>query len=199
MADNEATKTPSPESEQATKETALHYIEALVDTAREPFLILDNKLKVRKASAVFYTDFKVNPKETEGQFVYDLGNKQWDIPALRKLLEEVLPQKKTITDFEVVHEFESIGQKIMMLNAKQIDSAQLIILAIEDVTEKRLKEEQSRKHTKGLQDEVNKQTKQLATRVAELEKMNRAMVDRELKMVELKKELEKMKKENETK
>ena len=88
----------------------------------------------------FYNKFKTTEKETEGQYIYDLGDHQWDIPKLRELLEKVLPEKQRSEDFEVIHVFPHIGKKSMCLNARQIDNIngeQLILLAIEDITDKR--------------------------------------------------------------
>ncbi|MHB8829749.1 MAG: PAS domain-containing protein [Syntrophales bacterium] len=117
------------------------YAESIVDTVREPLLVLDADLKIVSANRNFYTTFKVTPGETIGSLIYDLGNKQWDIPDLRKLLEEVLPEKQAFDDFEVDHIFQDIGHKIMLLNACRIHrkdiSARMILLAIEDITERR--------------------------------------------------------------
>ncbi|GAX59503.1 methylase of chemotaxis methyl-accepting proteins [Candidatus Scalindua japonica] len=121
--------------EQAFRE----YAENLVETVREPLVVLDSCLRVVSANRSFYQTFKVAVQETEGRFIYDLGNRQWNIPKLRKLLEEVLPEKKIINDFEVEHIFESIGEKTMILNARQVireEEGRLILLAIEDVTER---------------------------------------------------------------
>jgi len=176
------------------KELAMRYMKTLVEVAREPFLILDSNLRVISASPVFYQNFKVLPEETEGKFIYDLGNKQWNIPNLIKLLREILPQQKIVKDFEVSHEFMSIGKKIILLNARQIDSVQLIILAMEDITERIELEAKKVDYTKKLEEEVVKQTKNLADRIKELETLNKTMIGRELKMVELKKEIEDLKK-----
>lgn len=176
------------------KGKALHYIETLVEVAREPFLILDNKLKVIVANSSFYQVFEVAKKETEGRFVYDLGNKQWNIPNLKKLLEDILPKKKLFKDFEVEHKFPRIGRRIILLNARQVDSVQLIILAFEDVTEKREVERKAKEYTKDLEDKVADRTKMLNERVKDLEELTQVMVGRELKMSELKQEIVRIKK-----
>src|SRR3989344_2372218 len=124
-------KTPSE-----SKEQALHYFNSLVQVARESVLILDSSLTVISANPTFYQNFKVTSEETENVLLYDLGNGQWNIPELRKLLKEILPEKKVVKDYEVSHVFETLGQRTMFINASQIDSVQLIILAIEDVSEK---------------------------------------------------------------
>jgi PAS domain S-box-containing protein len=122
-------------------EEARHYAESIVETIREPLLVLDADLKIVSANRKFYTTFKVTPGETIGSLIYDLGNKQWDIADLRKLLEEVLPEKQAFDDFEVDHIFQDIGHKIMLLNASRIYrkdiSATMILLAIEDITERK--------------------------------------------------------------
>ena len=114
------------------------YSESIIDTVREPLIILDQDLRVVTASRSFYEVFKVKAQETVGQLIYDLGNKQWDIPKLRELLETILPQKTTFDDYEVEHYFDTIGRRIMLLNARQIKRAlgkeQIILLAIEDIT-----------------------------------------------------------------
>ncbi|MBU1747173.1 MAG: PAS domain-containing protein [Chloroflexi bacterium] len=109
--------------------------ESIVTTVREPLLVLDEALNVVSANRAFYRAFQVQPAETLGHALYELGNGQWDIPALRRLLEEVLPQNTTFDDFEVIHEFEQIGRRTMRLNARRIlgetGQTRLILLAIE--------------------------------------------------------------------
>jgi PAS domain S-box-containing protein len=119
--------------------------ESIVETIREPLLVLDKDLKIISANHNFYRVFKVTPGETIGSSIYDLGNKQWDIPKLRTLLEKIILKHEAFFDFEVVHNFRGIGHKIMLLNARQIyrkDIAKkLILVAIEDITEhKRLED-----------------------------------------------------------
>jgi PAS domain S-box-containing protein len=119
-----------------SKELVLHYFKTLVEVSRESFLILDDKLQVILANPVFYQNFRVEPAQTENRLLYDLGNGQWNIPELRKLLEEILPEKKAVKDFEVKHVFETIGEKTILLNARQldIDTVQMIVLALEDIS-----------------------------------------------------------------
>jgi PAS domain S-box-containing protein len=114
-----------------------------VETVREPLVILDGQLRVQTANKAFYQMFTVTPAETENRLIYELGNRQWDIPALRKLLEEVLPVHKVFEAFEVEHAFPQIGRKIMVLNARGLyraDRPALILLAIEDITERKQEE-----------------------------------------------------------
>src|ERR1700730_8599678 len=90
--------------------------EAIVDTVREPLIVLDGALRVIVASRSFYRAFSVARDATEGRFLYELGNGQWDIPALRDLLAAIIPQHTTIEEFEVEHDFPSIGRRTMLLN-----------------------------------------------------------------------------------
>jgi len=177
-----------------SRELALHYMKTLVDVARESFLILDAKLQVVSVSPTFYENFHVSPEQTENKFVYELGNGQWNIPDLRNLLEEILPQKKVVKNYEVVRDFETIGERIILLNARQVDSVQLIILAMEDITIRRDLEKKLAEYTKGLEDKVRERTEELSNRIKELEELNKSMIGREIKMVELKKEIEELKK-----
>ncbi|MBA3758291.1 PAS domain-containing sensor histidine kinase [Candidatus Saccharibacteria bacterium] len=117
-----------------TLKELLIYYQEITDTVREPFIILDKNLCVVTANQAFYDTFKVLKTHTEGELIYQLGNNQWDSPKLRELLENILPKKKVMNDFEVKHDFPDIGTKIMLLNARQVDHKQLILLAIEDIT-----------------------------------------------------------------
>ena len=125
------------QADRAVKE-ALDYAENIVATVREPLLVLDADLQVRTANRAFYETFRVSPKETEGCFLFDLGNGQWNVPQLRTLLTDILPQNTTVEDFEIQHTFPSIGQRVMRLNARRIHQdigkSVLILLAIEDIT-----------------------------------------------------------------
>lgn len=174
------------------------YIKTVVDTLREPFLILDKDLKVISANKTFYAVFQVTKEETEGKKVYDLGNGQWNITRLRILLEDILPQNTFFEDFRVEHDFPKIGFKIMMLNARRVfthsDERPIMLLAMEDVTKQKQLEDQLRDYAKKLTLEVAKRTAELEVRVKELERMNKIMIGRELKMIELKNELAKLKK-----
>src|SRR5438552_5985856 len=116
------------------------YAQDVVDTVREPLLILDSSLRVHSASRAFYQTFHVSPEETEDRLIYELGNGQWDIPALRTLLEDIIPQSSVFDDYELEHDFPSIGQRVMLLNARQLRAGidtELLVLAMEDVTERR--------------------------------------------------------------
>jgi PAS domain S-box-containing protein len=117
---------------------ALGYADDIIATLREPFVVLDGDLRVKTANRSFYDTFKVTKAETENRLVYDLGNGQWDIPGLRKLLDEVLSRNRSVHDFEVEHSFPDLGRKTMLLNARPFppDSKhpELILLAVEDVS-----------------------------------------------------------------
>lgn len=117
----------------------------IVETIREPLLVLDRDLRVVTASRSFYEFFKVKPEETVGQFIYDLGDKQWDISKLRELLETILPQQTAFDNYEVEHDFVTIGRRTLLLNARQIEQEvgkeRIILLAIEDITERKKYEE----------------------------------------------------------
>lgn len=119
--------------------------EGIVETIREPLLVLDRDLRIVTASRSFYEFFKVKPEETLGQFIYDLGDKQWDISKLRELLETILPQQTAFDNYEVEHDFVTIGRRTLLLNARQIErevgKEKIILLAIEDITERKKYEE----------------------------------------------------------
>ena len=100
-------------------------------------MILSPDLKVVRANQSFYDTFQVKADETEGQYVYELGNRQWDIPELRQLLEDILPREESFDDYEIEHDFEQIGRRVMLVNARRLDHMPLILLAIRDLTEAR--------------------------------------------------------------
>ena len=114
------------------------FAENIIRTVRDPLLVLDADLRVEAANQYFYDTFKLSARETLNTVLYELGDKEWDIPELRRLLSEVLPEQKSLNDFQVKHVFRDIGQKTMLLNARQIQrqdgGAPLILLAIEDVS-----------------------------------------------------------------
>jgi two-component system CheB/CheR fusion protein len=128
-------------AEQREKDVRV-YAESIVDTVQESLLILDKDLRVISANSSFYSTFQVSPEEAENKFIYDIGNRQWDIPRLRELLEEILPGNSHFKNFEVDHVFPRIGQKVMSLNARRVYQegvgTERILLAIEDITERKL-------------------------------------------------------------
>jgi len=152
---------------EALQEARL-YAESIVDTVREPLLVLDPDLRVRSANQSFYATFHASPENTVGRLLYDLGNREWDIPKLRKLLGNVLPHKRAPNEFESQVNFESIGLRTMQLNARAIDRGDdrppLVLLAIEDITERKraqeaLRETERRKH---VEDQVRQRQAELA-------------------------------------
>ena len=124
---------------EQTFEKVQEYTESIVETIREPLLVLASDLRVLSANRSFYDTFKVTLKETTGNLIYNLGNRQWDIPRLRTLLEDILTKNSKFDNYEVEHVFSSIGHKIMLLNARRITQkeigSQMILLAIEDITD----------------------------------------------------------------
>jgi signal transduction histidine kinase/flagellar motor protein MotB len=134
--------TPLKQAEERAMD-AKAYAESIVDTVHEPLLVLDANLRVQSASPTFYEIFQATAQQTINALVYELGNGQWDIPELRRLLGEILPARRTMEGFEVEHDFEGLGRRIMRLNGRQIRQqqpghAELILLAIEDITEQTL-------------------------------------------------------------
>ncbi|MFA6445855.1 MAG: PAS domain-containing protein [Candidatus Paceibacterota bacterium] len=155
------------------------YIKTVVDVVREPILILDKNLRVMAANDSFYRMFQVEQKDTENRIVYELGNGQWNIPALRKLLEDILPKNTFFKGFEVLHEFPFIGRKIMILNARQIhfkeDTAlekfpPIIFLAMEDVTEMMVIAETLANHAKKVEARLTERTQKLEVHIGRLER-----------------------------
>lgn len=147
--------------------TFIEIFDNILGSIREPLVVLDYDLKVVRANLSFYQSFKVKPDETEGVSIYKLGNQQWDIPKLRELLEDILPENTEFNDFEVEHDFDAIGRKIMHLNARRIygnsNQTQLILLAIEDVTEREF-------YKRNLEELVEKRTAELNAAREEAEK-----------------------------
>lgn len=142
-------------TEQLT--AAKNYAETIVDNIRVPMMVLDENLRIKTANPSFYKAFHVNEEDTLGTLIYDLGNQQWNIPSLRKLLEEILPTQSKIIDYEVRHLFDEMGERIMILNAHEIinnnKSEKLILLSIEDITERNIankKIEESGNHYRNL-------------------------------------------------
>jgi len=148
-------------AEQAAQE-ALEYAESIIETVREPLVVLDTDLRVISVNRSFCRTFNVTPEDAEGKLIYDLGNRQWNISKLRVLLEEIIPKDNQFQDFEVEHEFPNIGHRTMLLNARQIYSkgvgVQMILLAIEDITQR-----------KKAEDEIKKLNEDLERRAIELE------------------------------
>ncbi|KKP33027.1 MAG: hypothetical protein A2312_01205 [Candidatus Staskawiczbacteria bacterium RIFOXYB2_FULL_32_9] len=157
------------------------YIRTVVDVVREPVLVLDKDFKVLVANEPFYKTFHVEPEDTESKVVYELGNGQWNIPALKKLLEDILPQNTFFKGFEVTHEFPFIGKKVMVLNARRIHFDKkdgtdemsfppIVLLAIEDITDMMVVAETLVDHTKNLENKLTEKTQKLEIYIKKLEK-----------------------------
>lgn len=155
------------------------YIRTVVDVLREPVLILDKNFKVLAANEAFYRLFQAKQKNTEGTVVYKLGNGQWDIPELRKLLENILPKNTFFNGFEVTHTFPIIGKRTIILNARHIYSKDkttselfppIIMLAMEDVTEIMAIAKSLANHTSQLEKTLALRTNKLEKKVDSLEK-----------------------------
>ncbi len=131
-------------NEHVTEEK--EYAEAIIATIREPLLVLDKTLRVKTANHSYYKAFSVKETEVEGKLIYELDNQRWNIPALRKLLETILPEKSVLNDFEITQTFSTISERVMLLNAREITKAhseeKLILLAIKDVTDRKNHERQ---------------------------------------------------------
>lgn len=155
------------------------YIKTVVDIVREPVLILDKDLRVMAANESFYRTFQVEPKDTENKVVYELGNGQWDIPALRKLLEDILPKNTFFKGFEVAHDFPVIGRKVIILNARQIHPKEnsvsesfppIMLLAMEDVTDMMVVAETLASHANLVEARFAEKTKKLEVHIEKLER-----------------------------
>ncbi|MRG49120.1 PAS domain-containing protein [Chitinophaga sp. SYP-B3965] len=150
-----------------------NYAEAIVATIREPLVVLDQNLRVSTANRSFYKKFLLNDLNTKGVSIYELGNGQWDIPALRTLLEAILPEKESFFDFEVAYDFSSTEQRTLLLNAHEIlkenGTEKLILLAIEDITERKKTEDD-------LEAAIANSTKELRHANEELQQKNQESI-----------------------
>ncbi|WP_375511891.1 chemotaxis protein CheB [uncultured Nostoc sp.] len=149
----------------ATLEQARNYAEAIVETVQVPLIVLDSDFRVNKANHSFYETFQVSPSQTAQSLVFELGNGQWNLPELRSLLEDILANDTSIQNLEIEHRFEQIGQKTMLLNGWKIiqqGEAQMILLAIEDITERKQLELERSKLL--VQEQLTRQQAQIANR-----------------------------------
>jgi len=178
------------------------YSNAIVSTMHEPMLVLGKDLRVKSANKAFYKKFGVTEEQTEGVLLYDLGNKQWNIPALRELLEDIIPKNSQFYNYEVKHTFLNLGEKIMSLNASRViqktHREQLILLVIADITEVRhLLIEKELKEKALLHKEISerkteklKLEKAVDERTRELKEANEALEDKNKELVNMNHELE---------
>lgn len=134
--------------------------ESIVETVREPLIILDKDLRVVTANPAFYRLFHLGHEDTEGLLLYEVNSKQWNIPPLRVLLERIIPQNTQFTDYEVIHDFPRIGKRLLLLNARVVHQRDgrpdLILLAMEDITDQRKAEDDRNKLIGELQDALEK-------------------------------------------
>ena len=166
----EAALTAQQQGAQALRE-AKEAAEHIVETVREPLLVLTPDFRVQSANPAFYQLFQVRPTETEGQPIYQLGNGQWDMPALHTLLEEILPQQTVFNDYEVTHDFARIGRRTILLNARRLDNVQFILLAMEDITARKQAETQLQQHQAELERHVQERTVALRREMAERQRL----------------------------
>ena len=133
-------------SQRESEHRALGFTQAILDTLREPFVVLDSELRVCMASRSFYRLFHVSSDETEGRILFDLGNGQWKIPELHQLLDHILVKGSTFEDYEVDHQFPVIGSRTFLLNAREVlvevPGSKLILLAMEDITDRKIAEKE---------------------------------------------------------
>lgn len=137
-------QTPATDARPATLPAAQRLLLDILDTVREPLLVLDDEFRVTHANRAFFRTFQVEPQDTVGTVLFALGDGQWDIAPLREMLRDKLPLESQLDDFDVDHEFPGIGRKIMLLNARLVsqgpDEPRIILLAIEDITQRRYTE-----------------------------------------------------------
>ncbi|REL38439.1 chemotaxis protein CheR [Rhodohalobacter sp. SW132] len=166
-------------------EAERNYSESIVANIREPLLVLDKNLRIRTVNNAFYKQFKLKEEETVGSLIYDLGDKMWDFPEIKKLLEDIIPENPVVVDYEVIHNFPGIGELHMLLNAREVakddESENLILLSVEDITEQVKEKEKRRKiqeqHTKELEEKIEERTVELKNAIEELREMNKELVE----------------------
>jgi len=152
------------------------YAESIVATIREPLIILDNKLHIRTANKSYFEKFNTSEVETEHKSFFQIGSGQWNIPSLREMLDSILIDGKTVTDFTIIQTFQWIGERIFQLNATMIvrkdNSEKLVLLAFEDVTERRKLQNDLELFAHELEKKVNERTSELKNANASLKHSN---------------------------
>jgi len=127
--------------ELAVAKVAQELAQSLANTVREPLIVLSGDLRIISANNAFYNMFQVSKEDSEKKLIYEIGNRQWDIPKLRELLENILPKNTHFNDYEVHHSFPTVGHKTILLNARRVVTSSrqepLILLAMEDITEQK--------------------------------------------------------------
>lgn len=141
------------------------YLEAIIHCVPTPLLVLDHEMRVKMANECFYRTFEALPELTENLLIHELGNGQWNVPALLDLFEKILPAGEKFAHFEITHKFEKVGDRIMLLNARQIGEIPVILLNIEDITDQKSKEAELKK----MNSELQRHGAQLRTVNTELE------------------------------
>lgn len=165
---------------------AKEYAENIVETVNEPLIVLTPELIVKSANTAFCEHFRTTPEQVYGRRIYDLGNGQWNIPVLRQLLEDVLPANSVFEDFEVRHDFEDIGPRVMLLNGRRLDHVQLILLGLRDITERTEVDEALRELNATLESRVARRTAELEQRTRQLQMLMQELTlaeDRERKRI----------------
>jgi signal transduction histidine kinase/ActR/RegA family two-component response regulator len=180
VAQLEAALTAQQHGEQALHE-AKDAAEQIVETVREPLLVLTPDFRLQSANPAFYHLFQVHPTETIGQSIYQLGDRQWDIPELHILLEQILPQNTLFNDYEVSHDFERIGPRTLLLNARRLDHVQFILLALEDITGRKQAETRLQQQQAQLEQQVQERTAALRQEMAEQSRFEAIRAEAEIK------------------
>lgn len=182
------TTTPGPDFFEILWHRSWTYIKTVVDVVREPMVILDKDFKVMAANETFYNTFKVDSKDTEGESLYKLGNGQWKIPVLQKMLTDVLVDHTYFKGFQVAHEFPGIGRKVMILNARQIHIVHegeadafppIILLAMEDVTDLLVVAESLANHANRIETQLSQRAQKLEITIGKLKKDLQKLQDKQ--------------------